>query len=116
MCFYEQIVNTCGDWKWGNFKAHCSKEYRTGETCGMKMVFESYHVPEHCKYCVKIQTKYGRIAKEEDRIKRWRAEGNRRASIDASQNAIAELEREIWELNSKRSSQTHNIGGSRRER
>lgn len=77
----------------------------------MRMVFESTHVREDCKYCAKIQTKYGRIAKEQDRIKRWRSEGNRRASIDASQSLIADLEREIWELNSKRSSQTYNIGG-----
>ncbi|KAE8445062.1 hypothetical protein EG329_013776 [Mollisiaceae sp. DMI_Dod_QoI] len=107
MCFYEQIVNPCGDWKWGNFKSHCSKEYRTGETCGMKMVFESFHVSENCKYCVKIETKQGRIRKEQDKIKRWKHEGNRRASIEQAQTSIAELEREIWELNAKRESQKH---------
>jgi hypothetical protein len=104
MCYYEQYAMPCGDWKWGNFRAHCSKEYRTGETCGMKLVWESIPMVESCKYCTKIETKKGKIRKEQDRIKRWRHEGNRRASISQAEESIETMEREIWDLNEQRAS------------
>lgn len=95
----------CGDWKWGNFKAHCSKEYRTGETCGMKLVWETFCLPDNCKYCTKIQTKKGKIAKEEDRIRRWKKEGSRfRASISQSEEIIEDCKREIRDLDNQRAS------------
>ncbi|KAF8851807.1 hypothetical protein BDZ45DRAFT_563927, partial [Acephala macrosclerotiorum] len=103
MCFYDCMRFTCGDWKWGHFKAHCSKDLSTGETCGTKLiVFESLHVQEICEICIRIQTKYGRIAKEQSRIKRWRPEVNRRASINSAQDRIVTPEREIHELTGRR--------------
>lgn len=68
----------------------------------MKIVFESLHVQEICEICIRIQTKYGRIAKEQSRIKRWRPEVNRRASINSAQDRIVTPEREIHELTGRR--------------
>lgn len=92
----------CGDFKWGHFRQHCSKEYRTGETCGMKLVMTTISKREKCKVCTKIDTKKGRIEKEQDRIRRWEHEQkrghHRGASIEASQQQIAQLEWEIQGL------------------
>ncbi|TAQ83883.1 hypothetical protein B7494_g7795 [Chlorociboria aeruginascens] len=102
MCFFDQYQYTCGDYKWGHFRAHCTKEYRTGETCGMKLVMATYAAPEggKCKLCIKIETKQNRIRKEEDRIARWSRENpkGRRASIEASEEIIRNLEQEISDI------------------
>lgn len=96
----------CGDYKWGHFRQHCSKEYRTGETCGMKLAMNTYRKPEKCKTCEKIDTKNGRLEKEQKRIDRWVREMqngiSRQASIEASERICETLEYEIRQLESDR--------------
>ncbi|KAH8816019.1 hypothetical protein F5884DRAFT_663946 [Xylogone sp. PMI_703] len=99
MCFFDQFQYECGDHKWGHFRQHCAKEYRTGETCGMKLVMNTILHAGKCKTCEKMETKYKRMRNEQDRIKRWKKEGSsRKASIAASEETIAHLEQEIREL------------------
>lgn len=99
MCFFDQHRFACGDWKWGHFRQHCNKEYRTGETCGMKLVMHTYPVTHKCKLCDKIETKQRRRKAEFERINRWKSEGGRfLASIDHSAEIIKGLEREINNL------------------
>lgn len=107
MCFYDQYMMHCGDYKWGHFRQHCSKEYRTGETCGMKLAMYTYQKAERCKTCEKITTKTGRLEKEQKRIDRWlkeeRVSGVRRtASIEASEDIIQHLAQEINQLQDDR--------------
>lgn len=63
MCYYEQFKYACQDWKWGNFRGHCHKEYRLGETCGMKLIGMTTHVPEKCQQCERIEKKLRRREK-----------------------------------------------------
>jgi hypothetical protein len=98
MCFYDANEMACRCWKWGHFRQHCSKEYRTGETCGIKLVMNRYSLPEKCKICTKIDTKERCIRKEEDKIRRWRKESNRNASIQKAQDDIYKLESDIERL------------------
>ena len=99
MCFYDQNIFACGDYKWGNFRQHCNKEYRSGETCGMKLVMQTYPIREKCRICLKIETKQRRIEGELDRIRRWRREGSKfKASIEKSEQIVRELERERSDL------------------
>ncbi len=98
MCFYDANEMACGCWKWGHFRQHCSKTYRTGETCNIKLVMNRYSLPEKCKICTKIDTKERAIRKEEDKIRRWRKETNRNASIQKSQDDIYRLETDIERL------------------
>src|SRR5438046_1027877 len=117
MCYYDQYQMSCGDWKWGNFRQHCSKEHRTGETCGMKLVWKGYELEDKCKFCIKIDSKLGKIRKEQDRIKRWQKEGHRVASISAAEVHREQLEEEIQLLASMRnvgkiSRQTVTVYGS----
>lgn len=113
MCFYDQYQMVCGDYKWGHFRQHCSKEYRTGETCGMKLPMNTHRKSEKCKTCTKIEVKWGRIRKEQDRINRWIKEEQRghqrKASIEASEQTIQQLEDEIAQLNYDRDLQQRTL-------
>lgn len=88
----------CGDHKWGTYRQQCSKEYRTGETCGLRLIMSSIYVADKCKTCDKIDTKNRRIKKEHDNIARWSKEKGRSASIQRSQDMIADLEGELNQL------------------
>ncbi|KAI9745141.1 MAG: hypothetical protein M1818_001419 [Claussenomyces sp. TS43310] len=104
MCFFDQQVFACGDYKWGQFRQHCAKEYRTGETCGMKLVMQAQHVRTLCRICEKIEVKLSRLRKEEDKIRRWEKEGanHRKASIEKAEDEIDELNRAIDKLEKER--------------
>ena len=103
MCFFDQHRFQCGDWKWGHFRQHCNREYRTGETCGMKLIMTTVPVSQKCKLCEKIDTKQRRRTAEVDRILRWKREGGKfTASIDRSQEIVKTLEKEIVEMSYER--------------
>ena len=103
MCFFDQHLFTCGDWKWGHFRQHCNQEYRKGETCGMKLIMSTYRVGNKCKTCEKIEIKMGRRAREAANIARWQSDGNRfSASIDKACENIKALDMEIQVLQSER--------------
>ena len=111
MCFFDQHRFVCGDWKWGHFRQHCAKEYRIGETCGMKLIMATVPVGTKCKLCEKIDTKMRRRTAEVDRVNRWQREGNKfRASIDKSMELIRGLDGEIYELSCERNRRLQGIG------
>ena len=95
MCFFEQTVWACGAWRWRTFREQCGKEYRIGETCGLKLVYSTHRETNNCQLCQQISRKNRRIAKMQVDIKRWAREGNRPASIDKARTDIADLTREI---------------------
>ena len=103
MCFYDQQKFSCGDFKWGHFRQHCNREYRTGETCGTKLVMTTIPIKGNCRHCDKFETKRRRRAQELERISRWQREGSRfTASIDRSKGIADELEREMRDLMNQR--------------
>ncbi|EGY14139.1 uncharacterized protein VDAG_05303 [Verticillium dahliae VdLs.17] len=82
MCYFYQTRWTCGYWRWGQFKQQCNKEYRTGETCGLKLVYTTVQEADRCKLCHDIDKKNRRILKMTTDIDRWYREGNRQATIE----------------------------------
>src|SRR4051812_35349165 len=102
MCFYDQHRMACECYKWGHFRQHCAKEYRTGETCGMRLVMATYQSEDKCRLCTKIETKKRAARKEDERIRRWHKEGGRHASIEKSQRNIDDLHTEIWHLENEK--------------
>ncbi|OQE45961.1 hypothetical protein PENCOP_c001G01741 [Penicillium coprophilum] len=103
MCFYNQKRFACGDWSWTSFAHRCNYEYRTGETCGMRLVNMTENEKTNCRLCEKIETKYRRRSAELDRLDRWKREGaNLVASMDRSHKLIMDLEREIRSLQRER--------------
>ncbi|KAJ5273745.1 hypothetical protein N7478_008870 [Penicillium angulare] len=103
MCFYNQKRFSCGDWSWTSFAHRCNYEYRTGETCGMKLVNLTENEASNCRLCEKIETKYRRRSAEVDRLERWKREGATLvASMDRSKTLIKELDKEIYILQRER--------------
>lgn len=95
MCYFDQTRWNCGFWKWGNFRQQCNKEYRTGETCGLKLVYDTNYKNEKCKLCEQIEKKQRRYHKMCQDIERWRREGNRRATIEKTEYDMAEVQEAI---------------------
>lgn len=98
MCYFEQTLWSCGYWKWGNFRQQCNKEYRTGETCGLKLVYETVFASSHCKICDQITKKNKRVRKMAEDIARWEREGNRRATIEKTEQDIVGVQSQIADL------------------
>ncbi|KAL4865616.1 hypothetical protein BDV12DRAFT_200027 [Aspergillus spectabilis] len=99
MCFYNQKRFICGDWSWTNFAHQCNYEYRTGETCGIRLVNVTESAPTVCRLCQNIDTKRRNRQKELDRINRWKREGGTlTASIAKSEKLVLGFEAEIREL------------------
>ena len=112
MCFYDQIRFKCGDRKWTTFRQQCPKEYRAGETCGMRLVHQVYDdFSQNCRLCEKIHTKLRSRKKEEDKINRWKNEkANRKASIEKSEAAIDQIDREIYALSVELDAKRNHLG------
>ncbi|KAH8722784.1 hypothetical protein GQ44DRAFT_806649 [Phaeosphaeriaceae sp. PMI808] len=99
MCFFDQHRFSCGDSKWGHFRQQCAKEYRIGETCGMKLVMQTIPEGTKCKLCTEIDTKMRWRAAEVDRIGRWQREGDKfRVSIGKAKDFVQNLDAEIYDL------------------
>ncbi|KAK3315799.1 hypothetical protein B0H66DRAFT_271457 [Apodospora peruviana] len=98
MCYFDQTRWVCGYWKWGNFRQQCNKEYRTGETCGLKLVYDTVLMQGQCKICDQMQKKERRVNKMSDDIQRWQREGNRRATIEKTQQDIYDIQIQINDL------------------
>jgi len=116
MCYYDCIVFQCTDWKWGNFRAHCNKEYRIGETCGMKLVYQSLGQAQKCRLCEKLETKYRRRAAEIERITRWQAEGRCPSSVEKGCNTVHQLDQEINAILAERDQRRMTLGSNSRQR
>lgn len=78
-----------------HFRQQCTKEYRTGETCGLKLVFNTNLEPDKCKLCKDIEKKQRRYTKLQNDIIRWQREGNRNATIEKAQRDMREVEEAI---------------------
>lgn len=110
MCFYDQHRFACGDWKWGHFRQHCAKEYRIGETCGMKLIMQTIPTSTKCKLCEKIETKMRRRTAEVERVKRWEREPHKfGASIGKAYEVIRGLDGEMHELTYERNRRVQQI-------
>ncbi|KAL2150588.1 hypothetical protein VTH82DRAFT_7151 [Thermothelomyces myriococcoides] len=98
MCYFDHQLWLCGWWKWGPFREQCPKEYRTGETCGLKLIYHTHMESKVCKLCEQIGKKQRRVAKMAEDIERWRSEGNRRATIEKTEREMMELNLQIHQL------------------
>ncbi|KAK5135829.1 hypothetical protein LTR08_004656 [Meristemomyces frigidus] len=116
MCYFDNYKFGCADWKWGNFRQHCQDEYRTGETCGMKMVYQTLPLAGKCTMCEKIERKIRRQDKHKADYQRWAAEVkmNRAASMENAAKEIHSLEIEIQQLKADKDARYRMIGNTRR--
>ncbi|KAL4929065.1 uncharacterized protein BDV17DRAFT_82859 [Aspergillus undulatus] len=100
MCFYNQKKFGCDCCAWTGFAYKCNKEYRIGETCGLKFVAVTKdNSPTFCRICEKIETKNRRRKQETERLNRWERERSpHTASMEKSRVLISQLDQEIADL------------------
>jgi len=115
MCYYENFKYSCNDWKWGNFRQHCQAEYRQGETCGMKMVYQTLPLAEKCVMCEKIERKQRRLEKHKADYQRWAVEPQKyRYSMEKAYEEMKALAQEIQKLMGDKQARYNNVGNPRR--
>lgn len=115
MCYYDNFKYACHDWKWGNFRQHCHKECRTGETCGMKIIYQTIMLAEKCPSCEKIDKKLRRRAKALSDHARWAKEGSKfKASMEKALEEVVQLDHEIHALQVEKERRYAAVGNPRR--
>ncbi|KAI1116551.1 hypothetical protein F5Y14DRAFT_68290 [Nemania sp. NC0429] len=95
MCFFDQTRWACGYWRWGHFRKQCNKEWRTGETCGLKFIYNTIADPDICKLCKDIEKKQRKYNKLMSDVDRWSREANRSATIEKARREIVEVTQAI---------------------
>lgn len=114
MCYYDQTIFSCGDWKWGHFRKHCQKEYRMGETCGMRLCYNTFQDSStKCSVCTSLDKKNRRYAKAKADYDRWIGQADRQASAAKAVEELQVLYKEIEELNAQREARYTNVGSNR---
>lgn len=98
MCFFAQAVWACGYWRWGQFREKCYKEYRMGETCGLKLVYEINYKTTCCCHCTSIATKKRRMAKMSADVARWRQQRIYPATIEKTELQMIALQQVIFRI------------------
>ncbi|KAH7027988.1 uncharacterized protein B0I36DRAFT_246329 [Microdochium trichocladiopsis] len=98
MCFYDQKTWGCGYWKWAGFRQQCPKEYRTGETCGLKLVYESTIVGAQCKVCDAIDKKKRKYQKKTNDMARWKDDPAQWANYETAEADAAKIYDEWTQL------------------
>ncbi|KAJ0132468.1 putative transcription initiation factor TFIID subunit [Fusarium oxysporum f. sp. albedinis] len=102
MCYFDQVVWACGNWRWGRFRQQCNKEYRIGETCGLKLVYGRQDEAKNCKVCDQVTGKENRIRRTTERMARLR-EWKLLASLEKCEEEVASLKGEILRLREQHS-------------
>lgn len=119
MCWYECFKYSCQDFKVGNFKEHCDKEYRMGETCGLVMYYNTIQLPEICTLCERIERKLRRRDKAMSDYQRWAQDPNPykyKASMEKAKEEYQTLTQEIEAIQGEKDRKYMAISGPRRRR
>lgn len=66
-----------------------------GETCGLKLVFDTNTERDVCKLCHDIEKKQRRYDKMSRDVERWQREGNRTATIERTCGEMGEVTAQI---------------------
>lgn len=98
MCFFEQVVWACGYWRWSGFREQCYKEYRIGETCGLKLVYGVKYRKAPCGICNSMVRKSRMMAKKAADVDRWREQRLHPATVEKTEIEIATLQRQLSRL------------------
>ncbi|CEI68813.1 unnamed protein product [Fusarium venenatum] len=110
MCYFDQTRWACGFWRWGHFRQQCNKEYRMGETCGLKLVYETKNDPEVCKLCSDIEKKQRRYDKMYRDVQRWQREGNRDATIERTCIEMSEVAGQMHRMREEHAHRLYTLG------
>ncbi|KAL7785925.1 hypothetical protein V8C37DRAFT_310650 [Trichoderma ceciliae] len=110
MCYFDQTRWNCGYWRWGHFRQQCNKEYRMGETCGLKLVYETKVEADVCKLCHDTEKKQRRYDKMYRDVERWQREGNRSATIERTCGEMGEVVKQIERMRDEHGHRLQSLG------
>lgn len=69
-----------------------------GETCGLKLVYETKYATDVCKLCHDIEKKRRRYDKMYRDVERWQREGGRPATVERTCDEMQEVAGQIHRL------------------
>lgn len=69
-----------------------------GETCGLKLVYDTKHLADVCKLCHDIEKKRRRYDKMYRDVERWQREGGRPATVERTCDEMQEVADQINRL------------------
>lgn len=110
MCYFDQTRWSCGYWRWGHFRQQCNKEYRMGETCGLKLVYETKVEADMCKLCHDTEKKQRRYDKMYRDVQRWQREGNRNATIERTCGEMQDVMGQIYRMREEHEHRLQSLG------
>lgn len=110
MCYFDQTRWSCGFWRWGHFRQQCNKENRMGETCGLKLVYETRVEPGVCKLCHDTEKKQRRYDKMYRDVQRWQREGNRTATIERTSGDMQDVLGQIYRMREEHENRLQSLG------
>ncbi|KAM3512647.1 hypothetical protein MY11210_003741 [Beauveria gryllotalpidicola] len=113
MCYFDMTLWSCGYWRWGHFRQQCNKEYRMGETCGLKLVYLTKGAAGVCKLCHDTEKKKRRYDKMARDVERWHREGNRRATIERTCGEMREVAGQIYNMRAEHYHRISTLGQGR---
>lgn len=81
-----------------------------GETCGLKLVYETSDKTDVCKLCHDTEKKQRRYDKMYRDIRRWQREGNRNATIERTSGEMQEIVNQIDRMREEHGHSLQSLG------
>ena len=116
MCYYDNYRFECGDWRWGTFQMHCEKEYRMGETCGLKLIYSTNPIRSVCRICQNIDVKRRKLRKTLMDYQRFQLDSQRQATASSRYQEVLDLSRTVKDLEEERFYRMNRVGNVRRRK
>ncbi|KAL5600882.1 hypothetical protein BROUX41_005722 [Berkeleyomyces rouxiae] len=99
MCHYDMSVWLCRNWRWEGFRERCNRVRRIGETCGLKLVYNTDYIDKVCNMCEKAAKKERRLEKMRLDLYRWYTDGSQlAATVERTGRDYVEVYDEWYEL------------------
>lgn len=81
-----------------------------GETCGLKLVYETKQDMDVCKICHDIEKKQRRYDKMQRDVQRWQREGGRPATVERTVGEMHDVAGQIYRLSDEHESRLQSLG------
>lgn len=81
-----------------------------GETCGLKLVYETRAEADICRLCHDIEKKQRRYEKMARDVQRWQREGNRSATIERTLAEMQDIAGQIYRIQEEHENRLQSLG------
>lgn len=81
-----------------------------GETCGLKLVYDTKTENDVCKLCHDVEKKQRRYDKMLRDVQRWQREGNRNATIERTCHEMQDVVDQMLRIQEEHGNRLHSLG------